>query len=311
MTSLPGDAHLAPTAPVVPSSPPGAGLAPGREPVRRSVVGAVVRNRNGRIGAILVILVVVLALMAAVGLTPYPPDAQSMTSTLQGVSLAHPLGTDQFGRDIVSMVMQGLLVSLQISVLAVLIAGGTGTLAGIVAGFLGGWVGTIIMRITDILFAIPAILLALAIVTALGPGWLNSSIAIGVGYVPIFVRVARGPVLALRDADYVRAGRVLGFSRWRLLFRHVLPNVAGVIAVQVSLALAWSILAEASLSFLGLGPPPPVASLGEMVSEASSLASIAWWTLAGPSLAIVVAIIGFNFLGDGLRDAADPRMRTR
>jgi peptide/nickel transport system permease protein len=271
----------------------------------------VVRNRNGRLGAFLVGTVVLAAVLAALGATPYPADAQNMTATLQGVSLAHPLGTDQFGRDILSMVMQGLEVSLEIACLAVLIAGGIGTLAGITAGFLGGWLGTIVMRVTDILFAIPSILLALAIVTALGPGWINSALAIGVGYIPIFVRVARGPVLALREADYVRAGRVLGFSRRRLLFRHVLPNVAGVITVQTSLALAWSILAEASLSFLGLGPPPPVASLGEMVSEASSLAGIAWWTLVGPSLAIVVAIIGFNFLGDGLRDAADPRARTR
>lgn len=302
MTSMP-DAAL----PVSPASTSETNA----ELVRRSWLGAVLRNRNGRIGAVLAGTAVLAAVLAAVGATPYPADAQNMTTALQGVSLAHPLGTDQFGRDILSMVMQGLEVSLEIACLAVLIAGGVGTLAGITAGFLGGWISTIVMRITDILFAIPSILLALAIVTALGPGWINSALAIGVGYIPIFVRVARGPVLALREADYVRAGRVLGFSRTRLLFRHVLPNVAGVIAVQTSLALAWSILAEASLSFLGLGPPPPVASLGEMVSEASSLAGIAWWTLAGPSLAIVVAIVGFNFLGDGLRDAADPRARTR
>jgi peptide/nickel transport system permease protein len=302
MTTLGSDAPLASPA----AAPHGTG-----ELVRRSWAAAVIRNRNGRIGSALVALVALAALLAALGVTPYPPDAQNMTMALQGVSLAHPFGTDQFGRDILSMVMQGLEVSLAISFFAVLIAGGIGTLAGIVAGFIGGWIGTVIMRVTDILFAIPAILLALAIVTALGAGWLNSAIAIGAGYVPIFVRVARGPVLALREADYVRAGRVLGFSRARLLVHHVLPNVAGVIAVQISLALAWSILAEASLSFLGLGPPPPVASLGEMVSEATSLAGIAWWTLAGPSLAIVLAIIGFNFLGDGLRDAADPRARTR
>jgi len=165
--------------------------------------------------------------------------------------------------------------------------------------------------VTDMLFAIPAILLALAIVTALGPGALDSALAIGVGYIPIFVRVVRGPVLSLREAGYVRAGKVLGFSSARLLFRHILPNVAGTVAVQASLALAWSVLAEASLSFLGLGPPPPTASLGEMVYDASSLAAQAWWALAAPSVAIVVAVIGFNLLGDGLRDAFDPRARTR
>jgi peptide/nickel transport system permease protein len=121
----------------------------------------------------------------------------------------------------------------------------------------------------------------------------------------------RGPVLSLRQAGYVLAGQVLGFSRARLLFRHILPNIAGIITVQVSLALAWSVLAEASLSFLGLGPPPPTPSLGEMVSQSSSLASTAWWTLAAPSIAIIISVIGFNFLGDGLRDAVDPRSRTR
>jgi peptide/nickel transport system permease protein len=200
---------------------------------------------------------------------------------------------------------------LEIAFLSVLIAGVIGTLGGIIAGFLGKWTSAVIMRFTDMLFAIPTVLFALAIVTALGPSILDSSIAIGVGWVPIFVRVVRSPVLALRESDFVRAGRVLGYSRVRLLFRHILPNVTGVIAVQTSLALAWAILAEASLSFLGLGPPPPTASLGEMVADASSTASAAWWTLAGPSLVIVLAVIGFNFLGDGLRDASDPRTRTR
>jgi peptide/nickel transport system permease protein len=210
-----------------------------------------------------------------------------------------------------SLVLQGLGVSLEIACIATLIAGGIGTLGGIAAGYLGGLTSTAIMRTSDVVFAIPAILLALAIVTALGPGIFDSALAIGVGYIPIFVRVVRAPVLSLRNADYVRAGRVLGFSRARLLFRHVVPGVSGAIAVQTSLALAWAILAEASLSFLGLGPPPPVASLGQMVSNSSDLAGFAWWTLAGPSIAIVVAVIGFNFLGDGLRDAADPRARSR
>ncbi|MHB1597839.1 MAG: ABC transporter permease [Acidimicrobiales bacterium] len=280
-------------------------------PGHRSWAGIVWRSRNGRIGSLLVALVVLAGLLGAVGATPDNPSIQDPNAVLQGLSLSHPMGTDQFGRDLLSQVMQGLWVSLEIATIAVLIAGVIGTLGGIVAGFLGHWTSAIIMRFTDIMFAIPAILLALAIVTALGPGVTDSAIAIGVGYVPIFVRVVRGPVLALREADFVRAGRVLGFSRARLLARHILPSVAGAVAVQTSLALAWAILAEASLSFLGLGPPPPTASLGEMVSESSSLAATAWWTLAAPSLAIVVAVIGFNFLGDGLRDAADPRAKTR
>jgi peptide/nickel transport system permease protein len=269
------------------------------------------QNRNGRIGMLLVGLVVLGALVNWAGLTPHAPQAQDPNASLKGLSLDHLFGSDQFGRDVFSLVLEGIGVSLEIAILATLIAGGIGTLGGIVAGYLGGITSSAILRVSDIVFAIPAILLALAIVTALGPGIFDSALAIGVGYIPIFVRVVRAPVLALREADFVRAGRVLGYSRSRLLFRHILPSVSGAVAVQTSLALAWAILAEASLSFLGLGPPPPTASLGEMVSQSSSLAGIAWWTLAGPSVAIVVAVIGFNFLGDGLRDAADPRSRSR
>jgi peptide/nickel transport system permease protein len=272
---------------------------------------AIWRSRNGRIGLIVVILVLLGGICGLAGWTPYGADVQNPNTVLKGVSWAHLMGTDQFGRDVFSGALQGLGVSLEIAFLSVAIAGVIGTLGGIAAGFLGKWTSATIMRATDMMFAIPTVLFALAIVTALGPSVLDSSIAIGVGWIPIYVRVVRSPVLALRESDFVRAGRVLGYSRSRLLFHHILPNVTGVIAVQTSLALAWAILAEASLSFLGLGPPPPTQSLGEMVSNSSSLASVAWWTLAGPSLVIVIAVIGFNFLGDGLRDASDPRTRTR
>jgi len=279
--------------------------------VRQGLLRALWRSKNGRVGLVLVGVVVAGAISAALGGTPYDPQFQNASALLQAPSWGHPFGTDQFGRDIFSLVLAGMEVSLEISCLAVLIAAGIGSVAGIIAGFLGKWTSAVIMRATDMLFAIPAILLALIVVAALGAGWLNSAIAIGVGYIPIFVRVVRGPVLTLRESGYVMAGRVLGFSRRRLLFRHILPNVSGILAVQVSLALAWSVLADASLSFLGLGPPPPTASLGEMVSQSGSLAQLAWWTLAFPSLAIIIAVIGFNLLGDGLRDAVDPRTRKR
>jgi len=252
------------------------------------------RSRSGRIGLALVGITLLGALVSILGLAPYDPQHQDPTANLAAPSLDHWLGTDNFGRDLFSLVLEGIVVSLEIAVLATLIAGVFGSIGGIVAGYLGGTTSTLIMRASDILFAIPAILLALAI---------------GIGWIPIFVRVVRAPVLSLRHADFVRSGQVLGFSRGRLLFRHILPSVYGVIAVQTSLALAWAILAEASLSFLGLGPPPPTASLGQMVSDSSSLAGIAWWTLAAPSLAIIIAVVGFNYLGDGLRDAADPRGR--
>jgi peptide/nickel transport system permease protein len=278
---------------------------------RQGLLRALWRSKNGRIGLVLVGIVVAGAISAALGGTPYDPQFQNASALLQAPSWGHPFGTDQFGRDIFSLVFAGLGVSFEIAAVSVLIAAGIGSIAGVIAGFLGKWTSAVIMRTTDMLFAIPAILLALIVVAALGAGWRNSAIAIGVGYIPIFVRVVRGPVLTLRESGYVLAGRVLGFSRRRLLFRHILPNVSGILAVQVSLALAWSILADASLSFLGLGPPPPTASLGEMVSQSGSLAQLAWWTLAFPSIAIIVAVIGFNLLGDGLRDAIDPRTRKR
>lgn len=278
---------------------------------RQGLLRALWHSANGRVGLVLAGVVVAAAIVASFGGTPYDPQFQNAAALLQHPTWSHPFGTDQFGRDILSLVLDGLGVSLEIACLAVAIAGVIGTIAGVVAGFLGRWTSAVIMRVTDMMFAIPAILLALIVVATLGAGWLNSAIAIGVGYIPIFVRVVRGPVLALRESGYVSAGRVLGFSRRRLLFRHILPNVSGILAVQTSLALAWSVLAEASLSFLGLGPPPPTASLGEMVSQAGSLAATAWWTLAFPSVAIIVAVIGFNLLGDGLRDAIDPRTRKR
>ncbi len=279
--------------------------------VRRSAIGTLLRNRNGLVGAILTSIAAAAAVLALLGLTPYRPSAIVPRQALQAPSLTHLFGTDQFGRDVLSQVMQGTEVSLFIAILATLIAAGMGATMGIVAGFVGGRIDWVVGRLTDILFAIPGILLALAIVAALGAGAVNSAIAIGIGYIPIFVRVTRGPVLALANADFIRAGQVLGFSRLRLLSRHVVPNVAGILAVQVSLSLAWCVLAEASLSFLGLGPPPPVSSLGQMVQQSASLAGAAWWTLVFPSLAIVIAIVGFTFLGDGIRDAADPRMRSR
>ena len=279
--------------------------------VHQGLVRALWRSKNGRIGLVLVVVVVAGAISAALGGTPYDPQFQNAAALLQAPSWSHPFGTDQFGRDIFSLVLAGIGVSLEIAGVSVLIAAGIGSIAGVIAGFLGKWTSAVIMRTTDMLFAIPAILLALIVVAALGAGWRNSAIAIGVGYIPIFVRVVRGPVLTLRESGYVMAGRVLGFSRGRLLFRHILPNVSGILAVQVSLALAWSILADASLSYLGLGPRPPTASLGEMVYQSGSLAQLAWWTLAFPSIAIILAVIGFNLLGDGLRDSIDPRTRKR
>jgi peptide/nickel transport system permease protein len=241
-----------------------------------------------------------------VGITPHNPLTQDTNSILAAPSSKHWLGTDQFGRDIFSRVMVGIRSSAVIAIVAVAISAVVGVTAGVAAAYFGRWVAAIVLRLADVLFAFPAILLALALASALGHSWFNTAIAVAIVYVPIFVRVSRGPVLALVDADFVRAGRVLGFSSWRLLSRHVLPNIAAVIIVQVTLSLSWAVLTESALSFLGLGTQPPTPSLGLMVSDATTLASTAWWTLAAPAAAITIGVLGLNLLGDGLRDALDP-----
>lgn len=268
------------------------------------------RTRNGRVGLVLMGFVVMMGLLGALGWTPYPPIEQHPADRFTGPGATYWLGTDQFGRDVASRVMAGTWASLRVAVLAVVGSTVVGGLGGIVAGYFRGWSERVIGRLADVLFAFPAILLALAIVTALGRGWVNTAVAIAVVYIPIFVRVARGPVLSVRESDYVKAGQVLGFPSRRLLFRHVLPNVSAVIIVQVALALSWAILTESSLSFLGLGTQPPQASLGLMVSDARTLFSQGWWLLVAPSLAIIVAVIGLNLLGDGLRDVLDPTRST-
>jgi peptide/nickel transport system permease protein len=269
------------------------------------------RTRSGLVGLIITGLAVTLALLAAVGLTPYGPTAQDPTVRFQAPTFAYPLGTDQFGRDVLSRIMAGMVSSLLVAVSSVAIAASIGTFVGLVAGFFGDWVDRLIMRFNDVLFAFPAILLALAIVSALGSGWRNTALAIGIVFIPLFVRVARGPVLALREVEYIQAARVLGFSRLRILLRHLLPNLGSAVIVQVALALSWAIITESSLSFLGLGTQPPMPSLGLMVSDGRNLVGQGAWLLVAPSLAIVVLVVGLNLLGDGLRDVLDPKEDDR
>jgi peptide/nickel transport system permease protein len=268
-------------------------------------------NPNGLVGLAIVIVLVLIAILAALGFTPHPPLAQEASIRFSAPSAANWLGTDQFGRDIASRVMVGVFASLRVAVLAVAIAAMIGSVAGIAAGYFGGWTDRVIGRITDMLFAFPAILLALAVLAALGRGWVNTVIAVAIVYIPIFVRVARGPVLTVRELEFVKAGRVLGFGSGRLLFRHVFPNITAPLIVQIALALSWAILTESSLSFLGLGTQPPDPSLGLMVSDARTLVTRGWWLMAAPATAIVLAVVGLNLLGDGLRDVLDPTRSAR
>ncbi|HEY4914283.1 MAG TPA: ABC transporter permease [Candidatus Dormibacteraeota bacterium] len=281
---------------------PSAATAPTREPWWQRLLA----SRSGAVGAALTGAVLLAALAALAGLVPHDPIVQHPADRLLSPSWTYLLGTDQFGRDTLARCMAGAAASLQVSLLAVGLATVVGTTIGVIAGWYGGWIDLVAMRLTDVFFAFPAILLALTVVAALGRGWFNVAIAIAIVYTPIFVRMARAPVLSLREAQYVLAGRLLGFSVPRLLLRHVLPNISSIVIVQITLALSWAILTESSLSFLGLGQPPPAPSLGQMVSEAKSLAVVAPWTLFAPALVIVIAVVGLNLLGDGLRDALDP-----
>lgn len=276
---------------------------------RKTPFGRLLRHRSGTFGLILVLAYVIIAIFAGV-LAPYSPIEQDAPHRLQPPSSTYLLGTDEFGRDILSRLMHGATNSLQVSVLAVAISGILGTLLGIIAGYWSGWADNLLMRLMDLIFAFPAILLALSISAALGPGLSNTIIAISIVYLPIFARVARGSVLQLKELEYIEATRALGASQSRIIFFHILPNALTPTIVQVSLALSWAMLTEASLSFLGLGTIPPTPSWGGMLNDARKLMELAPWMAIAPGIAIMIGILGFNLLGDGLRDILDPRLRS-
>jgi peptide/nickel transport system permease protein len=268
------------------------------------------KSTSGVVGGILVLIMVVISLLSAFGITPHDPLIQDPINALQGPSSQYWFGTDQFGRDILSRCMDGMRRSMTVSITAVSIATLVGVFLGVVGGYFGKVLDGFVVRFSDVIFAFPAILLALAIVNSLGNSWIDTSLAIAVVYTPIFIRVARGPVLSVKEMDYVKAVRILGFSTPKVIFSHILPNVLPTIVIQIALSMSWAILTESGLSFLGLGTQPPDASLGLMVSEAQALAAFAWWTLAFPSLFITIAVVGLNLVGDGLRDSLDPARRS-
>ena len=268
------------------------------------------KSTSGVVGGVLVLIMMVISLLSAFGITPHDPLIQDPVNALQGPSSQYWFGTDQFGRDILSRCMDGMRRSMTVSITAVSIAALVGVFLGVVGGYFGKVLDGFVVRFSDVIFAFPAILLALAIVNSLGNSWIDTSLAIAVVYTPIFIRVARGPVLSVKEMDYVKAVRILGFSTPKVLFSHILPNVLPTIVIQIALSMSWAILTESGLSFLGLGTQPPDASLGLMVSEAQALAAFAWWTLAFPSLFITIAVVGLNLVGDGLRDSLDPARRS-
>lgn len=275
----------------------------------RETLGLLAGNRTALIAS-LVLLAIILVAVFDETLAPQGANEQDIANRLEPPSWSHPFGTDDLGRDILSRVILGASVSLEVGFLSVGLALVAGTLIGLLAGFYGRWVDDTLMRLMDMLFAFPAVLLAIAILAIRGPGTSNTIIAIAVVYVPIFARVTRASVLGVREEVYVRASRSVGASDFRLLTRHVLPNAAPPIIVQTSISLAFAVLAEAALSFLGLGTQPPNPSWGLMLAEGRGYIDLAWWLAFFPGMAIVITVLCFNLLGDGLRDVLDPRQRT-
>jgi len=275
----------------------------------RETVRLLLRNPTAAVSSLLLLAIVLIAVFDET-LAPYGPNDISVEDRLQAPSWAHPFGTDDLGRDILSRVILGAGVSLRVGFLAVGIALVVGTLVGLLAGYYGRWVDDVLMRVMDMLFAFPAVLLAIAVLAVRGPGSGNTALAIGIVYIPVFARVTRASVLGVREEVYVRASRSVGASDFRLITRHVLPNAAPPIIVQTSISLAFAVLAEAALSFLGLGTQPPNPSWGLMLAEGRGYIDIAWWLAFFPGMAIFLTVLCFNLLGDGLRDVLDPRQRT-
>ena len=269
-----------------------------------------VHHRVGMIGAAIIAVLIVVAIFGR-SLAPYNPDQMHFMSPFADPSRKFLLGTDDFGRDILSRIMYGARVSLQVGFISVGIAATVGTALGMIAGYTRRrYIDEAIMRSMDVLLAFPTILLAIAIIAILGKGVTNAMIAIGVVYTPIFARIARGEVLRIKNEVFVQAAHAIGATDTAILIRHVLPNILPPLLVETSLSLSFAILAEAALSFFGLGTQPPDPSWGLMLSESRKFFNNSIWMGIFPGIAIMLTVIGFNFLGDGLRDALDPRLKN-
>lgn len=265
-------------------------------------------SRHGTfvLGAAITAGVVVLAGLSLV-YTPRDPLQMDIGARLQGPSSAHPLGTDQFGRDLLSRVMRGAVSSLVVGVVSVSIGMGVGVLLGMLGGYFGGWIDEALMRLMDAVYGFPAVLSALLVTAVFGPGMVISMVAVGAASVPIFARLTRGNFLAFRERDFVLAARALGAGDVSIIGRHILPNTLSPLIVQATISFPVAILAEAALSYLGLGTQPPYPSWGLMLKDAQNFLALSPWYALFPGGAIALAVLGFNLLGDGLRDVLDPR----
>jgi peptide/nickel transport system permease protein len=267
-----------------------------------------IRRKSAVFGLVIIALFLLVALFAPL-IAPYDPAQQAWTAIRKPPSLQHWFGTDESGRDLFSRVIFGARASLLAGVVSISIALGLGVPVGLLAGYGGKWTDAVISRITDAMLACPFLILAIALAAFLGPSLQNAMIAIGVTVTPIFVRLTRGQVMAVKVEDYVEAARAVGNPPVRIAVKHILPNIMPALIVQATISIATAIIAEASLSFLGLGQQPPAPSWGSMLNTAQRFLTNAPWMAIWPGLAIFLAVLSFNMLGDGLRDALDPRER--
>ena len=276
-------------------------LSPARRALQR-----LVRRRGAMLGLAIVLAFVVLAVFAPF-ISPQDPLETSWSAVRKAPSAQYLLGTDEIGRDVLSRVIWGARASLLAGLVSVCIAMALGVPIGLLAGYMGGWVDGVISRFTDSMLAVPFLILAIALAAFLGPSLTNAMIAIGVSSTPIFIRLTRGQVLSVKVEDFVEAARAVGNPHWRIALRHILPNILPPLIVQATLAIAAAIIAEASLSFLGLGQQPPAPSWGSMLNTAKNYVDNAPWMAIWPGASIFLLVLSFNLLGDGLRDALDPK----
>lgn len=267
------------------------------------------RNRMAMLGLVLIIILILSAALAPV-IAPYGFDDQDVSRAFLGPSLSHLFGTDNLGRDVFSRILYGGRISLTMGLISVSLASVVGIFLGAVAGYYGGKIDDVIMRILDVLMAMPNILLAIAIAAALGPGLVNCMVAVGISTIPRFARVVRGPILAIRNQEYIEAATAVNASDGRIIFRHVLPNVLAPIIVQSTLYIANAVMAASSLSFLGMGVQPPSPEWGAMLSAGRQYIREYWHIVTFPGIAIMLTVFSLNVLGDGLRDALDPRLKN-
>ena len=268
------------------------------------------RNKALLAGSTILCLLGLSAIFAPF-IVPFSPDLMNYGERMQGPSVQHFFGTDFFGRDIFSRTVYGTRIAFLVGVLSVSFAVVPGLFLGLLAGYKQNWLSLLILHVMDGLLAFPALLLAIAVISVLGPGHIQATISIGIILLPAFTRLIRGQVLAIQQEEYVQAATVLGASDWRIIFKHILPNVIGPLIVQTTISFANAILIEAGLSFLGLGTQPPLPSWGAMLQESKSFMELQPWAAILPGLAIAFSVMGFNLFGDGLRDWLDPRFRPR